>query len=161
MNTQPRNKVLIILIGILLAANIILLSLFLLEKPEKKPERRSQMGLYLTKEIGFSGQQMVQFDTIKAQHRRQVKLLFDSMRIRKEAAFRSIGANKFSDSSILNAATYSAAQQQQLELMMLKHIRDIREICTPAQRLQFDTGFYKVMTRNRGDDKDKAKDRDK
>jgi len=161
MNTQPRNKVLIILIGILLAANIILLSLFLLEKPEKKPERRSQMGLYLTKEIGFTTQQMVQFDSIKAQHRRQVKQLFDSMRVKKESAFKAIGTNGFSDSSILSAATYSAAQQQQLELMMLEHIRDIRGICTPKQRLQFDTGFYKVMTRNRGDDKDKPKERDK
>jgi Spy/CpxP family protein refolding chaperone len=158
MSTQPRNKILIILIGILLATNIILVSLFLLDRTEKKQERRSPMGQYLAKEVGFTDKQMVQFDTIKAQHRRQVKELFDDIRNRREASFKAIGANGFGDSAILNAATFSASQQQQLEVMMLKHIKDIRNICTPAQQKQFDTGFYKVMTRPRNDDK---KDKDK
>ncbi len=155
MSTQPRNKILIIIIAILLVANIILLSFLFAGKLEKRPERKSQMGAYLKNEIGFSDQQMVQFDSVKARHRRQVKVLFDSIRIKKDAAFRAIGASAFSDSTIGNAASFSAEKQQDLELMMLQHLKEIRMICTPQQRQQFDTGFYKVMMRNKTDDKDK------
>lgn len=151
MNKQPGNKILIIVIGILLATNIVLLCLFLFNKPEKKPDRKAVMGAYLKSEIGFSDQQMVQFDTIKAQHRRQVKALFEEIKARKGNSFKALVAENFSDSAIIRAAADAAQKQQGVELVMLRHLKDIRNLCTAEQQKKFDTGFYKVMMRPRED----------
>lgn len=151
MNTQPKSKILIILIAILLITNISLLVIFLNQKPEKRFDRKSMMGAYLKNEIGFSPEQMVDFDSIRAQHRRQVKSLFDGVRGTKIATFKALGNNAFSDSAIQNAAAESAKQQEDLERTMLKHLKDIRNICTPSQQLVFDTGFYKIMQKGRVD----------
>ncbi len=138
------------IIGILLIANIVLLSVFLSDKPDgKKGEHKNQMTDFLQKEIRFNDEQMAEFEFIKSDHRSQVKELFDKMRSNKEQAFKELGTKSFSDSAIINAATYSAMQQKDLEIQMLKHLKDIRNICTPQQRAKFDTGFYKVMNRGR------------
>lgn len=157
MNKQ-RNKIFIIVIGILLIANIVLLSVFLFGKPAKKPERKSPMTTYLKNEIGFSDEQMVRFDTIKSQHRRQVKLIFDEMKDRKEASFKMLGQSGFSDSAIISVAASSAMQQQTIEETMLRHLRDIHNICIPAQQKKFDTGFYKMMVRPARGPDDRGRD---
>lgn len=150
MNIQSKSKTLIIIIGILLLANIILLSVFLINKPDgKRQEHKSQMNAFLQNEIGFNDEQMAEFETIKTAHRGQVKDMFDKMRSNKEQAFKELGTRSFSDSAIINAATYSAMQQKELEIQMLKHLKDIRNICTPAQRAKFDSGFYKIMNRGK------------
>ena len=152
---QSTNKILIAAVVILLITNIALLSLFLLNRPEgRKTERKSALSNYLKNDIGFTNAQMVELDTIKNQHRREVKQMFDVMKNLKEENFRHIGQEGFSDSAIGVAATFSANQQKQLELLMLNHLKTIRNICTPQQRAKFDTGFYRVMQRPRsGDDK--------
>jgi flagellar basal body-associated protein FliL len=150
MNTNSKSKIIILMIGILLIANIILLSFFLLNKPEnKRGERKSPMTNYLQNEIGFSKDQMAAFDSIKSNHKNEAKALFDKMRNNKVAAFKELATKQFSDSAIIDAATFSAMQQQQLEVNMLKHLRDIRNICTPLQREKFDTGFYRIMNRTK------------
>ena len=158
MNTQPKSKTLIIVIGVLLVANIVLLSYFLLNKPaDKRPERKSPMTGYLKNEIGFTNEQMAQFDTVKSQHRREIKKLYDAMKSNKVKEFKKVGEDHFSDSSITSAAAYSSSKQMELEVLMLQHLKAIRSICTPVQQAKFDTGFYKVMNRPRGDDKSKDK----
>jgi Spy/CpxP family protein refolding chaperone len=157
MMKQPLNKFLIIAIGILLVANIVLLSLFVLNKSGNgRPERRNPMNTYLKNEIGFSDSQMVQLDTIRNQHRRESKSIYDAVRLRKEENLRQLGQRNFSDSSILAAAAYSAEVQKELEVTMLRHIRDIRSICTESQRAKFDTGFYKIMQRPHNPDDKKV-----
>lgn len=148
MNKQSNRKGLIIAMGVLLIANIILLAFFLFNNGEvKKPERKSPLSAYLQNEVGFSDAQMARFDSIKADHRNQVKALFDNMKNSKEQAFKTLGANGFSDSAIDAAATSSAIQQKALEINMLKHLRTIRDLCTEQQKAKFDTGFYKAMNR--------------
>ncbi|RZM08532.1 MAG: hypothetical protein EOO88_50075, partial [Pedobacter sp.] len=148
MNAQSTNKTLIILIGILLAANVVLLSFFLFNKNEpKKQERRNYMQAYLKTEVGFDAAQMVQYDTLNSQHRRRMKEMFDIIRKGKAQSFKNIGLNNFSDSAITNAVDYSATQQKEIEMNMLKHLKDIRGLCTPAQQNKFDTGFYKVLVK--------------
>ncbi|MEO7046224.1 MAG: hypothetical protein ABI091_13020 [Ferruginibacter sp.] len=150
MNKETNRKGLMIAMGILLIANIILLAFFLFNTPgSKRPDRISPMTTYLQNEIGFSKNQMAEFDSIKADHRNQVKGLFDKMRVNKEEKFKELGSRGFSDSAITDAATYSAIQQKDLEISMLKHLKTIRDICTPAQKVKFDTGFYKIMSRGR------------
>ncbi|MEO6537738.1 MAG: Spy/CpxP family protein refolding chaperone [Ferruginibacter sp.] len=150
MNIQSKSKIVILVIGLLLVANIILLSFFLLNKPDRKrADHKSPMSGYLQNEIGFNDEQMAVFETIKTKHRSQAKGLFDKMRANKELAFKDLGTQSFSDSAIISAATYAAMQQKELEIQMLQHLKDIRNICTPQQRAKFDSGFYKIMSRGK------------
>ena len=161
MNQQSKNKTWIIVIAVLLLANVVLLSIFLTRKTETKKsfnDRDKPMAAYLKKELGFTDSQLNSFDTIRNQHRQEVKQVFDRLRAGKTETFKALGAKGFTDSALIEAATFSASQQKEIELKLLTHLRDIRNLCTPEQRQKFDTGFYKVMTRGK-DGRDKKKEK--
>ena len=151
MSTQTKNKILIIIIGILLIANIATLSFFLLKKcggPKSgRPDKKEMIAAYLKKEVGFSQQQLNLYDTMSNKHRSEMKAAFDDMAVRRENIFSQLAGQEFSDSALDIAAGAIAAQQKSFELMMLHHLKDIRTICSPAQKPIFDTGFYKVISK--------------
>ena len=151
MNTQSKNKTLIIIIGILLIANIATLSFFLMNKHKGgmhgHPDKREMITAYLKKDVGFTPQQLDVYDTMSKEHRSAMRTAFDDMAIHREEIFRQLALQGFSDSALDNAAAAIAIQQKSFELMMLHHLKDIRNICSPAQRPVFDTGFYKIISK--------------
>ena len=144
---NPSNKIFIIVIALLLIANIVTLTLLLGNKKNGYDDRRNSMRNYLKNEIGFSAAQLNFFDSVKTRQRAEVKPMFDEMRTGKQLNLKSIGVENFSDSSIANASEYAATQQKMMEMTMLNHLKEIRNLCDPQQRTIFDTGFYKVMSR--------------
>ena len=149
MSTQnSSNKIFIIVIALLLVANIATLAMLLGKKaPDAVEEHKGYMRSYLKKEIGFSDKQLQDFDTVKSVHRAQVKIIFDQIRNRRIDNLKTVGLSAFTDSSLTVAAAAAAAEQENLEMNLLHHLRDVRNLCTPAQRAVFDTGFYKVMAK--------------
>ena len=146
-NENPSNKIFIIVIALLLVANIVTLSLLLSNKKTNNDDHKNSMRNYLKNEIAFSAAQLNFFDSVKTRQRAELKPMFDEMRARKQLNLKNIGAQNFSDSSIINATEYAAIQQKNLEMKMLNNLKEIRNLCTPQQRAVFDTGFYKVMSR--------------
>ena len=145
---KSSDKIFIIIIALLLVANIATLAMLLSGGGKDGPDdHHNAMRNYLKNEVGFTEQQLVNFDTVKSQHRSKVKQLFDEMRDRKTNSLKQLGSAGFSDSTLAKTAAAAGDEQQSLELNMLQHLREIRNICTPAQRAVFDTGFYKVMAR--------------
>lgn len=151
------NKIFIIVIALLLIANVVTLTLFFTGKKPETDDRKNTMRNYLKDEVGFSPAQLVAFDTVKSRQRAQAKLMYDEIRERKQNNLKKIGFDKFSDSTLKNAALYAASQQKDMEMKMLEHLKDIRNLCTPPQRAIFDTGFYKIMVRPNSDIKKKEK----
>lgn len=151
MNTQPKSKILLIIIGILLVANLVLLSFFMINKPAAKKgmrgDRKAMIAEFLQKEIGFNQQQLQQYDSLNQQHRTKVKAMFDEVRNDKENQFKQVTSANFSDSSIINTAALSAGRQKEIEIVMFKHFKDIRNLCTPQQQPKFDSLFYKVLNK--------------
>jgi len=158
MNTQPKNKILILIIGILLIANIATLSFFLMNKTGHsrtgRNDKKAQISAYLKKEVGFTEEQLSLYDTMSKKHRAEMKQAFDAMAVPREEIFRKLALASFSDSALENAAAAIAAQQKSFEIMMLHHLKDIRSICSPAQKPVFDTGFYKIISK-RGEGRNK------
>lgn len=153
---KSSDKIFIIIIALLLLANVATLAILLTgRKPSE--DYKNAMRNYLQKDIGFSPKQIEEFDTIKSLHRREVKPIFEVMRENKKINLQQLGAAGFSDSALAATAVAAGTEQQAMELKMLKHIRDIRNLCTPSQRAIFDTGFYKVMSRPSPDNKKKEK----
>lgn len=141
------NKIFIIVIALLLLANVGTLTMLLTNTKSDTDDHKNGMRNYLKTEVGFSDAQLNAFDKIKSNHRAAVRVMFDEMRLRKQQNLKNIGSENFSDSSLIEAAEYAATQQQKLELKMLNQLKEIRDLCTATQRANFDTGFYKIMSR--------------
>ena len=155
MKTQPNNKTLLFIIGILLLTNLVLVSFFILNKPvAKRPirgDKKAMITSFLQKEIEFNQQQLQQYDSLNEQHRTKIKAMFDEARNDKENEFKQLATNNFTDSSIINTAVIFAAKQKKIEIVMFKHFKDIRMLCTPQQQPKFDSLFYKMLSRRNED----------
>ena len=152
---QNRSRILIMIIGILLIANIALVSFFLLKKDERKHEKRidrkTVIGNFLKDEIGFNDAQKKQYDSMSTWHSKYMKTMFEANRNSKDKQFRELTAAGFSD-SIMNAiADQSASSQKAMELQMFSHLKSIRALCTPAQRPKFDSLFVKILNKRGGE----------
>lgn len=157
MTTKPNNKLLIIVIGILLATNIAMIVFFINGRPAERKgmraEKRAMMTAFLQKEIGFTSQQLAQYDSLNQQHHTRIKAMFDAAKAEKEIQFKQLAAASFSDSAINRAAALSAGKQKEMEADMLMHCRDIRRICTTAQLPAFDSLFYSMLNKRMDDRK--------
>ena len=158
MSTQPRSKILLIAIGILLVANLVLLCFFIANKPAEKRgihgDRKAMMTAFLKNDIGFNQQQLQQYDTLSQVHHTKIKALFDEARNDKEKQFKQMTSDDFSDSAISNTATLFADKQKQIQTVMFKHFKDVRNLCTPQQQPKFDLLFYTMMNK-RNDERKK------
>ncbi len=154
-NKQNRSKVFLVIIGILLIANIAMLSFFLMKKDngrnEKRPDRKAMIADFLKKEIGFNQAQLQQYDTLSDRHRDNVRKMYDNHRSSKDNQFKQLAAGDFSDSIINNVADQSAASQKIMELQMFNHLKNIRALCTPEQLPKFDSLFVKILNRRGGE----------
>ncbi|MEO6488714.1 MAG: hypothetical protein ABIO04_02145 [Ferruginibacter sp.] len=154
MNTKTKSKTLIVIIAILLAANIATLSFILLNKnghrDSGKNNWRTSTSKYLKNEIGFTKEQLDRYDTLGDQHRSVYTQLLEDISFNKQAIYKRVASENFTDSSIQKGALELSTEHNRFELAMLHHIKDIRAICSPVQREIFDTGFYKLMLRRQG-----------
>ncbi|MBK8522150.1 MAG: hypothetical protein IPL54_15195 [Chitinophagaceae bacterium] len=155
INKENRSKVFLTIIGILLVANITLVSFFLLKKDdskrEKRPDRKAMISAFLKNEIGFDTVQLMQYDTLSNRHKENMKKMMDSLRIPKEQQFKELATVNFSDSAMNSLAEQSATVQKIMELRMFNHLRKIRLLCTPEQLPKFDSLFGKVFSRKGGE----------
>ena len=157
MIISPKNKVFLLFIGILLVANLVLLSFFIINKLGAKrnhADRSAMIASFLKKDIGFSQSQLQQYNLISAQHRNTVKPMFEQIKKEKALQFKKLTATNFSDSMIHVAADSISAKQRNIEILVTSYFGAIRNICTPQQQPKFDSLFYSLLNkRNEGNKK--------
>lgn len=157
MTDSKQKRVLIMIIAILLVANIITLFVHFMDKPgnkkEKNHSRKNYMEQYLKNEIGFTGKQMIIYDSLHNKHRKDIESAFKAMRSEKAMNFKFLSANGFQDSLIEKSGNSMALGQKEIEIAMLRHVRDVRNIATADQKIKFDTSFYKLMNREKSGQK--------
>ena len=163
INTQNKSKIFLTIIGILLVANIVLVSFFLLKKDggdrEKRPDRKAMIANFLKTEIGFSAVQLQQYDTLSDNHRESIKGMFDSLKSSKDKQFKQLEAGNFSDSVINMVADQSAVSQKIMELNMFNHLKNVRLLCKPEQLPKFDSLFVKILNRRGGEGRKNKSDK--
>ena len=153
MRTKSKSRPLLIAIIVLLLANIGLLGFFISGKePGKKgrhEEKKAAIISFLKKEVGFDEHQLRQFDSLSNRHWEKASVLFDSVKNNKEARLKQLAKEGFTDSAITSVASQAAERQQSVEVQMLYHIKEIRNLCTSQQLPVFDSFFYKVFARKK------------
>lgn len=163
MNSS-RNKVLLALVAILLLTNLALVAFFVLKKEPQKREaetrqsRSSVMKGLLKDSVGFTEQQLQQFDSIKTQHEQNLKPLFENMREAKLAFYRQMNASN--DSAAIVASNAIGETQKAVDLAFFKYFQNVRMLCTPEQLTSYDTIVQRVVRRmvtpaKRGSPKDR------
>ncbi len=144
MSTTPKNKLFISIIAILLLANIAMLIFFVLLREPGKQWHRNDKGVspvseMLQKKLGFTEQQMKEYEQLKQQHREKMKPLFEDLRTAKEQLYKYL-SDTTTNETILNTATDLIGQKQSvIDLRFFNHFKDIRALCTAEQRVGFDS----------------------
>ncbi len=149
INDQNRHKVFLVIIAVLLLTNIGMLVFSLQGKETRKqvdqPDKKAFIVNLLKEEIGFDQQQLSVYDTLSNQHREKMGKLFEQLRKKKAEKFSQLAAADFADSAIARAARESAASQEMIDISMYHHCKNIRQLCSPAQRPKFDSLFVKIF----------------
>ena len=166
MNSS-RIKVLLFLIGILLVTNLVLLLFFVWNKgPQdgggKRPphtDRSAMMRGYLKDSVGFSDQQLAQFDQLREKNKEDMKLLFEEMRQSKLAFYNLLKQQDTPDSVSQAAANLMAEKQKAVDVAFFNYFQNVGALCTPEQHAKYDTLMQQIIRRmisppRRGDSKE-------
>jgi len=149
MRSVLKNKVLVSIIGILLLANIAMLVFFItgMKKPEKENSQGNRSGhstvSFLQNKIGFTTQQINQFNELKEEHRLKLNPLFEDLRITKDDFFLLV-KDSLTDFRVDSVASLIGEKQKTLDIQVFGTVRDIRKLCTPQQQLKFDSLLPKI-----------------
>lgn len=150
MNEKTKIKALITIIVFLLITNIAMLVFFIvLDKPANKRIKKEPGGMYtaLQKDVGFSQDQLDQYQALRKKQMDKVRPLFNDVRTAKKNFYELIYSPAVSDSAI-NADADSIGQKQKfLDIQMFNYFNEIRRICRPDQTEKFDSAIKKVVMR--------------
>ncbi len=149
MIENTKTKTLIAIIVFLLATNIAILVFFLfVDKPGKKMHSR-EVGIatFLKKDINFDDKQMTAYQLLKDSHIKNIKPVFDSIRYSKDIFYNLLYQPGISDSVVKNKAVIIGNIQANLEVNMLAHLKNVRNLCTPDQLPKFDSLIKNVVQR--------------
>lgn len=150
---NTRNKWLIGIIAILLLTNITLLFFFLRQDPAKQ-ERKDRPGLgfseFLRKDVGFSPEQMKLFDSLRTEHFKRMRPMFDNISNTKNTFYYRLSDPTLTDSSVDSVAQPIGREQVELDALIFRHFRRVRNICTPEQQKKFDSLFPQIVKKMTG-----------
>ena len=151
MIKETKNKTLLIIIVVLLLTNLILITFLVINKPFSKKgmrgDRSTMIAAFLQNEIRFNQRQLKQYDSLNVPNRIKVKALFDTLKNDKENHFKLLALDNFSDTAIFKTANTIATKQKEIDIVLYKHYKEIRNICSPEQLPKFDSLFYKILNR--------------
>lgn len=154
MNDTKKYKALVSIIIFLLITNFAMLLFFIiLDKPaDKRAKDRTENGMYnsLQQDVGFSKDQLDQYQSLRTIQRKNVRPLFDKVRQSKMDFYGLLYVQDVSDSAVAAEADSIAQTQKELDLQMFNHFKKIRNICTPDQLPKFDSTIKKVIIRMTG-----------
>lgn len=146
------HKVLLLVIGVLLVANIGLLYFFMFNKPTHPPrpsdkDMHDQAIKKVRDEVGLSNEQAVLYDTLRSQQFRNMKPLFKALTKSKEDFFSLIYQQDVSD-SVLNAyASGIGEKQMALDISTFHYFQSIKALCNEEQKPKMDTFIKQIVKR--------------
>jgi len=151
MNNDKKTKSLITIIIFLLITNIAMLVFFVMQgKPAERRQRNHESnGMYnsLKNDVGFSKEQLDQYQALREEQMKKVHPIFDEVREAKKDFYGLMNSTQISD-SLVNADADSIAQKQKhLDLQMFGYFKNVRAICTESQQPKFDSLMKTVEMR--------------
>ena len=152
MSYLRNHKILLLIIGVLLIANIGLLYFFVFNKPEHQrkmtsDEMRKMAIEKVKKEVGLNDEQAVAYDSLRSQQFRNMKPLFQDLTKTKEDFFSLIYQQNISDSVLNSSASMIGEKQMELDLSTFHYFQSIKALCTDEQKPKMDSFIKQIVKR--------------
>jgi len=152
MSYLRNHKILLLVIGVLLIANLGLLYYFVLNKPEKphKPTDKEMHDLAIKKvkdEVGLNDEQAVLYDSLRSQQFRNMKPLFKAVTKSKEDFFSLIYQQGVGDSVLNTYASQIGEKQMALDVSTFHYFQSIKALCNEEQKPKMDTFIKQIVKR--------------
>lgn len=152
MQNRSSGKVLLLIIGVLLASNLFLLYLYVSAPKgnwhsEKYSREDSGLTPMLREKVGFNPEQIAAYQEIRNQQREANKSNFSDMMQKKERFFSTVFQKDTPDSTIQKMADSIEIIQRKVDIGMRDYFSRIRGLCTPDQEPRFDSSIRKVIFR--------------
>ncbi len=151
--SNPRNRNLLIIIGVLLLTNIAVLFYFLGPKKAAKTEpsvderHRGGVAEMLQQEVGFNEEQTAQYKQLKIKQKETIRPMFDDMRKAKDSLFRLLSYPGTSDSLLSKLSEAIAQKQKAIDLQTFNHFKRVRTLCTPEQQPRYDSMVIRMFSK--------------
>lgn len=144
-----KNKVLLIIVGVLLLVNLGVLLLFVNMKQGGRSRERVRQGMteVLEKKAGFSPQQLKAYQDLREQHWTKMRPLLSDMRTAKDSFYRLLYQPSVTDSALSRAADAIGVRQKAIDMQTFRHFQQVRALCTPEQRPRLDSLIHQVVSR--------------
>jgi hypothetical protein len=165
MSYLRNNKLLLLVIGVLLVANIWLLWSYVWKKSNTVDPRKplnEKASDRLKREIGFNNPQSVLYDTLRQHHYNTIRPMFEDLNASRDSLFKLMHQPMVADSLIAIQSEVVYEKQKAIDIKMHRYFRSLRDLCTEEQKPKMDsflTNLGKKMAGGRrwggGDKKDK------
>src|SRR6185436_9902021 len=141
MSYFRNNKLLLLIIGVLLVANIGLLWFYVWNKPNKvQPRKQTESPVdRLKREIGFNAEQITTYDSLRAQHYRSIRPMFEDLNTSRDSLFKLMHQPMVDDSLIASQSEVVYEKQKAIDLKMHRYFRSLRDLCTEEQKPKMDS----------------------
>jgi hypothetical protein len=142
MNPGLKIKSLYILVGVLLLINIATLGFIwyttikIKTEQEMRPPRPDNKGSFLADELGFTGEQLNKFDTLRKEHHQRVQKIIREAKELKDQLFDCIKTED--DAKAKEFAGKLSENNKAMELLTYEHFKEVRKICKEEQKVKFD-----------------------
>ena len=144
--STSRNKVLLIIIGVLLVANIgMLVFLLAVKKPAQDKPKGPGFTERLKTEVGFTPAQIEVFEPLKKAHWAKMRLGMDSIKQAKLDFYNQLYTPGVPDSLVRARAACIGEKQSALDYQLFSYFREVRSMCTPQQLPKYDSVLPAVI----------------
>jgi len=154
MSYLRNHKILLLIIGVLLVANLGLLYFYVFNKPQKShrtpatPEQMRASAMKKVKdEVGFNDQQAMVYDSLRANQFRNMRPLFEDVTKSKEEFFSLIYQEGVSDSAINAYAARIGDKQVALDVSTFRYFQSIKALCNEEQKPKMDSFIKQIVKR--------------
>ncbi|HEU4859418.1 MAG TPA: hypothetical protein VFT15_06270 [Chitinophagaceae bacterium] len=152
MSYLRNHKLLLLIIGVLLVANIGLLYYFVFNRPSHPPklteqEMRDRAKEKVKNEVGLNAEQVAVYDSLRTNQFKIMKPYFKDITKSKEDFFSLIYQQDVSD-SVLNAyASRIGEKQMALDVSTFRYFQSIKALCTEEQKPKMDSFIKQIVKR--------------
>jgi hypothetical protein len=152
MSYLRNHKLLLLIIGVLLVANIGLLYYFVFNKPAHPPklteqEMRDRAKEKVKNEVGLNAEQVAVYDSLRTNQFKIMKPYFEDITKSKEDFFSLIYQQDVSD-SVLNAyASRIGEKQMALDVSTFRYFQSIKALCNEEQKPKMDSFIKQIVRR--------------
>jgi hypothetical protein len=155
MKIASNVKILWIIILVLIILNIVsLAAVWIEDRGNEVPVLRerplmNRRGHFLNRELNFTPEQQVQFDSLLEKHRSRLESKLEEIRtLRRELM--SMMRNQEFTSQAEETVRHIGEKQSELELMNYRHFKDVMAICNEEQKQKFLNIMRRVVGPRRG-----------